>query len=72
MPRKVRSVTTKRGKKRKTKVRIGIVLPVLFVVYLLLAMIAGIWINGHFYALEKLYERAQGPPVLPGPLGPAR
>ncbi len=60
---KVRVVTTKRGKKRKTKVRIGLVLPLLYIAYLLLGLIFGLWVNGHEYALERaFYARLAEPP----------
>lgn len=59
-----RVFTITRGKKRKTRVRIGVVLPILYLAYLLLAMSAGIWINGHYYALEKaFYARLRAEPM---------
>ena len=67
--RRVRIVTTRRGRKRKTKVGIGFVLPLLYVAYLLLGMFAGIWINGHYYAIEKaFYVRLRSePPAVTTP-----
>jgi hypothetical protein len=65
MPRKVRIMTITKGKKRKTKVRVGFLLPILYIAYLLVGMIFGIWVNGHYYALEKAFyaRRAELPPL---------
>jgi len=61
---KVRVVTTKRGKKRKTKVRMGLLIPMLYFAYLVVGMIFGIWVNGHEYAVEKaFYARLAEPPL---------
>jgi len=68
MQRKVRIVTSTRGKKRKAKTRLGALLPILFIAYLLIGMFLGIWINGYFYALEKAFyarQRAEPPPKAP-------
>ena len=61
-----RFVTITRGKKRKTKVRIGFALPMFYIAYLLVGLILGIWINGHYYAIEKEFyarQRVEPPPV---------
>ena len=64
-----RLVTITRGKKRKTKVRIGLALPMFYIAYLLVGLILGIWINGHYYAIEKAFyarQRAE-PPLVAAP-----
>ena len=66
--RKVRMLRITKGKKRKTKVRIGIVLPILYIAYLLVGLIFGIWVNGRYYALEKAFyarQRAELPLATP-------
>ena len=63
--RKAKVLTITKGKKRKTKVRIGLVLPLLYIAYLLVGLMFGIWVNGHYYALEKAFYARQRAETAP-------